>query len=714
MNRVQLIIVTALAGLFLLVNQLAHGHDTCARCPGGLPWYGWLSGFVVLFIAGSVFARQRGESAHQLLAQPAPKAANGPAIKEKLTPELRRKYDLDGPAYPHPVIVTERCIGCSRCVESCPHDVLTIAYTEAHQPVAAVVDAELCLEDTSCEFACPVNPKACVVVNTAKAVKVAPLPFRHATCETNVAGCYVVGDVSGTPLIKNAANEGAAVMLHVAHELRAQNGAAAPQTDYDVAVVGAGPAGLSAIVMAQKLGLRYVGFEKDTVMATLVRFYPQGKYVYLKPETTAWAGGIHLPGLEEYVEEVLEEFVAEADRERVLALLAAERAGKLSEADQKFLDAVRQSYQTTLEADLVQQALAQADEKQRAAAERELIDAATKRRKKEKTTLEEWLAKVAPGESLTRLAKARSKFAALLEAEDKYELDALHAAAAAGTSKLTPAEQTRLNWARQHHGDQFAAWLAGKLTEERYQALAAARRRVAGDQREVLLHTWLANVREQRAVVHENEQCTAVQRAADGDYFVVKTKRDGEEQERSCTARRVVLALGNSSAPRRLGLDNEDGKVKRRAADGTEIERERVLYRLSDPSEFKGLKLVIIGGGNSAVEAAVDLAAWRQGDEIVPRADDERNDITMLVRPPGIKTDVKFGNKQQLYKCVDNGLIKLKLDSQIKKILPGAVVFTNMLTGKDETVENDHIFAFIGSVPPQPFLEKTGIQITKS
>src|SRR5207237_8182729 len=99
------------------------------------------------------------------------------------------------------------------------------------------------------------------------------VPNRNAAFETDVKGCYIIGDVSGTPLIKNAANEGAAVMIHIAHELHGANGnGASAQADYEVAIIGAGPAGLSAAVMAKKLHLRYVGIEQDTVMSTIVKY----------------------------------------------------------------------------------------------------------------------------------------------------------------------------------------------------------------------------------------------------------------------------------------------------------------------------------------------------------------------------------------------------------------------------------------------------------
>src|SRR6185436_15836964 len=117
-----------------------------------------------------------------------------------------------GPAYPHPVIFPERCIGCQACVDACPHDVLAIV-----DGVASAVAPDLCMEDTACQAECPVNPKACIVINTSKEVRSSPAPTRDgATYQTNVDGCYIIGDVSGVPLIKNAVKEGYEVITHIA------------------------------------------------------------------------------------------------------------------------------------------------------------------------------------------------------------------------------------------------------------------------------------------------------------------------------------------------------------------------------------------------------------------------------------------------------------------------------------------------------------------
>src|SRR2546428_10901856 len=126
------------------------------------------------------------------------------------------------------------------------------------------VASDQCMEDTACQVECPVNPKACIVVNTTKKIKPRPVPVRDPSFMTNVPGVYIIGDVSGTPLIKNAANEGADVIKHIARELN--NGAGRePKAEVDVAIVGIGPAGLSAAVAAKLFNLKFVGIEQDKI-----------------------------------------------------------------------------------------------------------------------------------------------------------------------------------------------------------------------------------------------------------------------------------------------------------------------------------------------------------------------------------------------------------------------------------------------------------------
>ncbi len=300
MKKSQLIISIGLIVMLLAINVIS--EDASKAYFGGLPWYGWagISGFLV--IAGFWFALRDAERARRLLEEPVVAKQEDNDQASLISAEDLERLDPDCPDYPHPVIFPERCIGCHACVEACPHDVLAIV-----DGIASPVARDQCMEDTACQVECPVNPKACIVVNTKKKIKPRPVPVRDPRFMTNVPGVYIIGDVSGTPLIKNAANEGADVIKHIAHDLN--NGAGAePKAEVDVAIVGLGPGGLSAAIAAKVFQLRYVGLEQDKVLAT-IDAYPKGKYVFFKPETMDSRGTIEVNGPGEQREKILDSWI---------------------------------------------------------------------------------------------------------------------------------------------------------------------------------------------------------------------------------------------------------------------------------------------------------------------------------------------------------------------------------------------------------------------
>ena len=120
---------------------------------------------------------------------------------------------------------------------------------------------------------------------------------------------------------------------------------------------------------------------------------------------------------------------------------------------------------------------------------------------------------------------------------------------------------------------------------------------------------------------------------------------------------------------------------------------------------------MIVGGGNVAVESAVDLVATRDGSSITPRSPERMNKVTMLVRDYLAPT-VKFGNKLQLYRCVEDGLIDLRFGVGIKEMRENEVVLESIATKEElETLPNEYVFALIGGERPNRFIESIGITI---
>lgn len=264
---------------------------------GAVPIIGWVGIALFAAVAGFVLvatdtSRQRKEVFKAMAeAEMAPPEEKGKT--SQLGQSLGAALDPDGPPYPHPVINTATCIGCHACVDACPHDVLAIVNGKS-TPIAI----EQCMEDTSCQVECPTVPKSCIVVNTTKKIPERKVPNRDQKFMTNVPGVYLIGDVSGVPLIKNAINEGGAVVDYIVNDLQAekQAGSANGSADYDVAIVGIGPAGLSATALAKQRGLNYVAIEQDQVVATIQQTYPDGKYVFFNPADKPTQGGIKLEG----------------------------------------------------------------------------------------------------------------------------------------------------------------------------------------------------------------------------------------------------------------------------------------------------------------------------------------------------------------------------------------------------------------------------------
>ncbi len=294
MKRSQFV-VTFLILVVLLVTGFA------SRLPvsyGGVPWFGWLLLVGVTLLLGFGFvltdtARRRASvaaAAAQAPAEDQPKSATTllRASNDKL-PEWARQMALtDDIKYPHPVINVATCIGCHACVDACPHDVLAIVNGKS-TPVAV----EQCMEDTSCQVECPTSPKSCIVLNTTKKIPERKVPKRDPRFMTDTPGVYLIGDVSGVPLIKNAINEGGAVIDYIVEDLQQARQAGA---DYDVAIIGVGPAGLSAAALARQRGLNYIAIEQDQVVATIQQTYPAGKYVFFNPADKPVTGGISLDG----------------------------------------------------------------------------------------------------------------------------------------------------------------------------------------------------------------------------------------------------------------------------------------------------------------------------------------------------------------------------------------------------------------------------------
>src|SRR4051812_25583145 len=217
MKKSQLIVTIVM--LALLVGAAA-GTRLFHVNLGAVPWYGWttlvaLMGLMALAYLALDSTRERSRVA-AAVADAEKRAAERQAVVQtgESTADLA-SLDPDGPGYPHPVINAATCIGCHSCVDACPHDVLAIV-----NGISTPIALDQCMEDTSCQVECPTSPKSCIVVNTKKEIPLRKVPKRDNRFQTNAPGIYLIGDVSGTPLIKNAIEEGAGVIENIVEDLK--------------------------------------------------------------------------------------------------------------------------------------------------------------------------------------------------------------------------------------------------------------------------------------------------------------------------------------------------------------------------------------------------------------------------------------------------------------------------------------------------------------
>src|SRR3954468_22795155 len=114
--------------------------------------------------------------------------------------EMGKTYS-DGPKAQHPQIDTTRCIGCAACTTVCPEgDVLAMIASKA-----AIVKGYKCIGHSLCAEACPVGAITMVMASPSMA---ADMPQLSQEYQTNIPNLFIVGELGGLALIKNAVNQG--------------------------------------------------------------------------------------------------------------------------------------------------------------------------------------------------------------------------------------------------------------------------------------------------------------------------------------------------------------------------------------------------------------------------------------------------------------------------------------------------------------------------
>src|SRR5208337_5185498 len=147
-------------------------------------------------------------------------------------------------------------------------------------------------------------------------------------------------------------------------------------------------------------------------------------------------------------------------------------------------------------------------------------------------------------------------------------------------------------------------------------------------------------------------------------------------------ARHVILALGKGGSPRKLGVKGE--------------ELPKVMYRLIEADHYVHKKILVVGGGDSAVEAAMGLA------------NQVGNRVILSYRKEAF-TRLKDRNEKRLAEAVRKGHLEVIFNSTPIEFKETSVILE--VGGQSREIPNDFVWIFAGGEPPTAFLKKIGIRV---
>ncbi len=189
-------------------------------------------------------------------------------VDEKI--RIAKEDGLFEPVSLHPVVDVNSCIQSGACIRACPeHDILGIRNGKA-----TVINASQCIGHGACFHACPTQAISLHIGTEKRGVD---LPHVNQYFETNMKGIYIAGEIGGMGLIRNAVEQGKQAVDNLVKGIAAKG-----KFEYDLVVVGAGPAGISATLQAKKLGLKTLTLEQDSLGGTVYTF-PRKKIVMTAP-----------------------------------------------------------------------------------------------------------------------------------------------------------------------------------------------------------------------------------------------------------------------------------------------------------------------------------------------------------------------------------------------------------------------------------------------
>lgn len=193
--------------------------------------------------------------------------------------------------------------------------------------------------------------------------------------------------------------------------------------------------------------------------------------------------------------------------------------------------------------------------------------------------------------------------------------------------------------------------------------------------KEELLEFWTKVVNKEQLTINYGEKLEDIEQQ--NDQFIVKTAIQAYETDK------VLLCLGRRGTPRKLNVPGE--------------EQSKVVYRLTDPAQYKGQHVLVVGGGDSALEAAVSLS-------------EEPGTTVSLSYRSGSFGRAKPKNRNKVDMAAEAKQLQLFLSSNIKNIGEDSVDIETS-DGEIHHMKNNAVIICAGGILPTPFLKKIGIEV---
>lgn len=192
--------------------------------------------------------------------------------------------------------------------------------------------------------------------------------------------------------------------------------------------------------------------------------------------------------------------------------------------------------------------------------------------------------------------------------------------------------------------------------------------------KEVLMEFWESVVSKAGLEIKDRERVETIE--AENTGFYVKT--DSSEYH----TRAVLLAIGRRGTPRKLGVPGE--------------EQSKVVYRLIDPAQYRNQHVLVVGGGDSALEAAVSIA------------DEAGTTVAISYRSEAFSR-AKEKNRIKIEQAEKEGRLRVLMKSKVKHIEPDKVVIKT--DDEELCIDNDAIIVCAGGILPTGFLKSIGITV---